>query len=105
MGKSNNNSVDNNNNIGGGDDEWIKICSLELMDVHDLQTHELTFPTNEHNNIQQQYYTAVKIVFDDFADFYKRIIVYRIEIWGDVVLQYHLKRNTFVSYTSISKYS
>lgn len=57
--------------------EWIKICSLELSDVHDLQTHEF------HTKEPVQYCTAIKIVFDDFADFYKRIIVYRLEIWGD----------------------
>jgi hypothetical protein len=71
------------------DDEWIPLCSIELVDVHDVQTHEITYP----DDVQPQQSlhdirrcTAFKIVFDEYTDFYKRIIVYQLELWGDVIV-------------------
>jgi hypothetical protein len=69
--------------IDASGNEWIKICSLDLLDVHEVQTHEVPLRQNENRGVQ--YCTALRIVFDDFADFYKRIIVYRLEIWGDLL--------------------
>lgn len=47
---------------------------LELSDVHEVQTYELSnkqLPSN-----------SLKLVLDDFCDFYGRVILYRLEVWG-----------------------
>ena len=47
---------------------------IEWEDVHETQTHDL--PSSK------QATSALKLVLDDFTDFYGRVTIYRIEIWG-----------------------
>jgi hypothetical protein len=46
---------------------------LEWDDVHEVQTRELGLATTA---------TAVKLVLNECTDFYDRVTIYRLEIWG-----------------------
>lgn len=53
---------------------WETAQELEFEDTYELQTCKLdeiisTAP-------------AIKLVFEDFSDFYGRVTIYRLEIWG-----------------------
>ncbi|GKY98537.1 hypothetical protein MPSEU_000810700 [Mayamaea pseudoterrestris] len=52
--------------------------TIEFEDVHSIQTMQL--PTDDNAAT-----TKIRLVFDDFTDFYGRIIVYRLEVWGEDV--------------------
>jgi Sad1 / UNC-like C-terminal len=54
------------------DDKWIDLQELEVEDTLDIQTYALKSGEG----------TALKLVFDEFTDFYGRITIYRIEVWG-----------------------
>jgi hypothetical protein len=51
-----------------------KLGALELEDIHELQSYALFD--------NQCSFTSIKLVMDKFADFYGRIILYRLEVWG-----------------------
>ena len=58
------------------DSTWRPIIELEVDDDHDLQVFTLdssgsTVGTN-----------ALKLVFDECTDFYGRVTVYQLQIWG-----------------------
>lgn len=56
-------------------DEWVLADNtVEFDDVHDLQTHSL--------QVKDSTTTAIKLDFDDATDFYGRITIYRLEVWG-----------------------
>jgi hypothetical protein len=50
---------------------------FELKDVHEVQSFDLLSST-----ASLQPVTAIKFVLDDFCDFYGRVILYKLEIWG-----------------------
>ena len=52
---------------------------IHTQDIHDVQTYVIPPPTTSAND---QYTTKMKIVFQQLADFYGRIIVYSVEVWG-----------------------
>ena len=54
------------------DDKWTDLQELELEDTLDIQIFALKSGEG----------TALKLVFDEFTDFYGRITIYRIEVWG-----------------------
>lgn len=56
-------------------DEWIVLKDLEPKDNHDFQTFSL-------EKGRETKGTALKLVFDEFTDFYGRVTIYRIEVWG-----------------------
>lgn len=57
-------------------DEWILIDdTVEFDDVHELQT----LPLNSTDSTTTR---AIKLQFDDTTDFYGRVTIYRLEVWG-----------------------
>ena len=57
------------------DGEWIDVVELEPEDTLEVQS----FPVGDRQAC------ALKLVFDDFTDFYGRVIIYRIEVWGNEI--------------------
>lgn len=57
-------------------DTWIDLEDIEPEDNHDVQEFSLDSESTG---------TALKLVFDDFTDFYGRVTIYRIEVWGKEV--------------------
>lgn len=61
---------------GGGDDEesgWKRCEELEPEDSLELQSFELE------TNLETQ---KLRLVFEDFTDFYGRITLYQVQVWG-----------------------
>ena len=52
----------------------VLIGELELEDIHEIQTHDIF--DNETS------FTSLKFTLDNFSDFYGRVILYRLEVWG-----------------------
>jgi hypothetical protein len=57
--------------------ENVLIGELELEDIHEIQAHGLF--DNEKS------FTSLKFILDNFSDFYGRVILYRLEVWGHEV--------------------
>ncbi|CAB9504435.1 receptor 2C2-associated protein [Seminavis robusta] len=57
--------------------DWESWQEVEPDDVHDVQSFPLTKEDAKESTTK-----AIKLVFGDFTDFYGRIMIYRIEIWG-----------------------
>ena len=57
-----------------GSSQWSKVEELEADDDHELQSFPLSLMDEEA--------TAIKIVFDETTDFYGRVIVYQLQVWG-----------------------
>ena len=59
--------------VSGGASRWLKAEEIEADDDHELQSFPLSVedPT-----------TALKIVFNETSDFYGRVIIYQIKVWG-----------------------
>jgi hypothetical protein len=56
-------------------EEWILVDdTLEFDDVHELQTRSL--------QVEKLTTKAIKLTFDDATDFYGRVTIYRLEVWG-----------------------
>ena len=59
---------------GSGDKPgWSKVEEMEADDDHELQSFPLSVPDET---------TALKVVFDETTDFYGRVIVYQLQVWG-----------------------
>lgn len=58
------------------DSTWVPIVELEVDDDHDLQVFSLEH-TGSHSGTN-----AVKFVFDECTDFYGRVTVYQLQVWG-----------------------
>lgn len=59
-------------------EEWVLADnSLEFDDIHDLQTHSLQVKGSSTITTK-----AIKLDFDDATDFYGRVTIYRLEVWG-----------------------
>jgi hypothetical protein len=54
---------------------WSKVEEIEADDDHELQSFPLSVTDATTT-------TALKIVFDETTDFYGRVIVYQLEVWG-----------------------
>ena len=70
--------------VTGGDSEWSVCMEEELDDGHELQT--IALPTPKRASIEgdssSNYCSALQLVLDDCTDFYGRITIYQIQIWG-----------------------
>ena len=55
------------------DDEWVELTEVELEDVHETQSFALDL---------EQPCSALRWTFEDFTDFYGRIIVYQLQVKG-----------------------
>jgi hypothetical protein len=54
------------------DDEWQVIDELQPEDVLEVQSFPLSTCCE-----------TLKLTFTDFTDFYGRVTIYRLEVWGD----------------------
>jgi hypothetical protein len=54
------------------DNKWVDFSQLQADDTLEMQT----FPLN------CQETSALKLVFDEFTDFYGRITIYQVQVWG-----------------------
>lgn len=63
-------------NVYADDNTESAIAELELDDVHDVQSHEL---------LMEQSVQKLRLVFEECADFYSRIILYKVEVLGSEV--------------------
>ena len=63
-------------------EKWESLIGEELEpeDVHDLQI----FPLQSTNNISAGI-DAIRLVFDEYTDFYGRVMLYKVEVWGKEV--------------------
>ena len=57
--------------------EWQDLCEIEADDDHDMQNYVFseegaTIPTT----------SAIKVVFSECTDFYGRVTIYQIQVWG-----------------------
>ena len=57
-----------------GDNGTTFVEVLEFDDVHEVQSCELA-----QSDLSV---SSLKLVLDDFCDFYGRVILYRLEVWG-----------------------
>ena len=55
--------------------QGVMIDELELLDIHEIQTHNLM-------NNDDESFTSINFTLDCFSDFYGRVILYRLEVWG-----------------------
>lgn len=55
--------------------QFEEVHTAEFDDVHAVQSRRVATVTA----------SRVRLVFEDFTDFYGRIIVYRLEVWGEIV--------------------
>lgn len=63
--------------------QWVDCWQdLELEDSLELQTFVLTRTIRNGPQVEVCVGSALKLTFEDFTDFYGRITVYRIEVWG-----------------------
>jgi hypothetical protein len=54
--------------------EDVKLGEFELDDIHEVQTHN--FLEDEAS------LDRIKLILSTFSDFYGRVILYRLEVWG-----------------------
>ena len=57
--------------------QWQSMAEFDVDDNHDLQIFSLL---EENQNTRPT--TAVKLLFEDCTDFYGRVIIYQLQIWG-----------------------
>lgn len=55
--------------------EWVDLLELEVDDTLEMQT----FPLKNTET------TALKLLFHEFTDFYGRITIYQVQVWGKEV--------------------
>jgi hypothetical protein len=71
----------NNSTNAGVDDEWVPIVQLEVDDDHEMQQFSL-IPDGDDMADSLKTTRTIKLFFDECTDFYGRIIVYKLQIWG-----------------------
>jgi phosphotransferase system HPr-like phosphotransfer protein len=54
---------------------WLSIQNLELEDDHEVQIRPL-------QPLSDAPLTSLRLIFEDFTDFYGRVTIYRLEVWG-----------------------
>lgn len=57
--------------------DWDTVDEMEFEDVHEVQIHAL-----ETADRSRPMYSSLKLAFSDLTDFYGRVTIYRLEIWG-----------------------
>jgi hypothetical protein len=65
----------------GSPSNWETAQELEFEDTYELQTESTT--ESDTNGLTTK---AIKLVFQDFTDFYGRVTIYRLEIWGKEIV-------------------
>jgi hypothetical protein len=57
---------------------WVPTVELEADDDHDMQS----FPLQENKTSDAPATKAIKLVFDECTDFYGRVTIYKLQVWG-----------------------
>lgn len=65
--------------MGCNVDDWIPIVEFEAEDDHEIQQFSLADGDTTDSRTTTR---ALKLFFDECTDFYGRIIVYKLQIWG-----------------------
>ena len=60
----------------GEESRWLKVEEIEAEDDHEIQSFPLSV---------EDATTALKIVFNETTDFYGRVIIYQLQVWGKEV--------------------
>ena len=60
-----------------GGSRWTTMETFELCDAHQLQVRRI------HESRTDSACTSLRLVFDDFTDFYGRVTIYQLEILGE----------------------
>jgi F5/8 type C domain len=60
-----------------GGSSWTTVETFELCDAHEVQVCRIQEPRTE------LVCSSLRLVFEDFTDFYGRITIYQLEILGD----------------------
>lgn len=63
------------NEVSGGS-SWTTVETFELCDAHEVQVHQI-------GSCTQPTCSSLRLVFDDFSDFYGRITIYQLEVLGE----------------------
>jgi hypothetical protein len=56
---------------------WDDVKKLELSDAYDIQVRNI----KEEEDLEHAC-SSLRFVFDDFSDFYGRVTIYQLEVWG-----------------------
>jgi len=63
------------------EEEWAELADFEVDDDHEVQSFPLADQTAL--NVQEAMQTnALKLVFDECTDFYGRVTIYKLQVWG-----------------------
>jgi hypothetical protein len=62
------------------EERWSKVDDYEVEDDHEVQSF---FLNNNSKTSTKQATTALKLVFDQCTDFYGRITIYQLQVWGN----------------------
>ena len=72
----------------GGSDEWVEVDEYEIDDDHDIQSFPLQKqlkPGMQQQQQQQDEVTAIKLLFEECTDFFDRVTIYILQVWGKEV--------------------
>lgn len=61
------------------EDDWKEMDDIEPEDAHELQSFNLS-PGNKSPT------SALRLRFSDFTDFYNRVTIYQLAVWGQEVV-------------------
>jgi hypothetical protein len=60
------------------DNRGHTVAAIEPEDIHEVQSFPIMATSDDHAVVVH----SLKLVFTDCTDFYDRLIVYRLEVWG-----------------------
>ena len=75
----------NNKRGETGSDEWVEVDEYEIDDDHDIQSFPLQEQLKSGKEQQQDEVTAIKLLFDECTDFFDRVTIYILQVWGTEV--------------------
>jgi hypothetical protein len=65
-------------NGSGDEEEWTEVDDFDVDDDHDMQS----FSLQQQNQQQQQQVTSMKLIMSECTDFFDRVTVYMLQVWG-----------------------
>ena len=67
--------VESSDDIGCS--RWTTVETFELCDAHEVQVRQI------HESSESLEWSSLRLVFDDFTDFYGRVTIYQLEVLGE----------------------
>ena len=64
--------------LDSNSEDWVQVADFEVDDDHDVQSFSLAHGEKEVSSTT----TALKFVFNECTDFYGRVAVYKLQVWG-----------------------